>query len=107
MSDSVALNGSTENFDNMNAAEFETRLPDLFSGGTGRVSDDPRFTIFLARNPDCAALVHDLECIADAAKALFEPAEGDDGPAEPSWGRIGTRLSAETPSLDEPSGILE
>jgi len=106
MSDPAALNDSTENFDNMTATEFEERLPDLFGIGHGKVSEDPRFATFLERNPNCAALVRDLETIADTAAKLFEPAEDQD-PADSVWINIASKLKDESPSLDEPNGLLE
>ena len=78
-----------ENFDNMTPAEFEARLPDLFATGEGKVSGDPRFTKFLAANPDCAALVSDLETIAAHAKSLFAPL---DEPSDSVWDNIATKL---------------
>jgi hypothetical protein len=96
MSNSAALNESTENFDNMTAAEFEERLPDLFGIGRGKVSEDPRFATFLEKNPDCAALVRDLETIAETAAKLFEPAE-DLEPSDSVWTNIANKLK------DEPS----
>ena len=95
MSDLAALNDSTENFDNMTAAEFEERLPDLFGIGHGKVSSDPRFANFLKANPDCAALVSDLETIAEQAKSLFEPAE-DQEPADSVWDNITKKLKDES-----------
>lgn len=106
MSDSAALNDSNENFDNMTVAQFEARLPDLFVIGHGKVSEDPRFAIFLERNPDCAALVRDFEAIAAAAAALFEPAE-DEEPSDDVWKNIAKGLANEPPALDEPNGLLE
>lgn len=91
MSDPAALSQNTENYDNMTAAEFEERLPDLFQAGGGKVTEDPRFAVFLERNPDCAALVRDLEAIAAAAVDLFQPAEEDEGPPEPAWGSLITK----------------
>jgi hypothetical protein len=58
---------SPDNLDSMTPAEFEEYLPELFEAGNGKVSDDPRFAKFLASNPDCAALVRDLETIAETA----------------------------------------
>ena len=55
-------------FDNMTVAQFEEYLPELFTAGGGKVSEDPRFRKFLDANPDCAALVSDLETIAEHAK---------------------------------------
>jgi hypothetical protein len=91
MSDSPGLNDSIENFDNMTPAEFEERLPDLFGMGGGKVSEDPRFAIFLQKNPDCAALVSDLETIAETAAKLFEPAE-DQEPSDAVWNNIASKL---------------
>jgi anti-sigma factor RsiW len=45
------------NFDSLKPEEFEQYLPELFATGDGKVSQDPRLQKFLARNPDCAALV--------------------------------------------------
>jgi hypothetical protein len=100
MSDPAALNQSTENFDNMTAAEFEERLPDLFGIGGGKVSEDARFATFLERNPDCAALVRDLETIAETAKNLFEPTH-DLEPSDSVWEKISKGLG------NDPNEILE
>ena len=77
-------------FDSMTAAEFEQYLPELFaSGETGRLSEDPRLARFLAANPDCAALVRDLETIAETAKNLFVP---DQEPSDEVWSNIEKKL---------------
>lgn len=86
---------SNLNFDTMTAAEFEQYLPELFASGGGKVSEDPRFAKFLAANPDCAALVRDLETIAETAKSLFEPVHE---PSDDVWTGIKGRLGRE--SLD-------
>lgn len=78
------------NFDTMTAAEFETYLPDLFATGGGKVSEDPRFAKFLAANPDCAALVSDLETIAEHARSLFE--EPVHEPSDTVWSNIASKL---------------
>jgi hypothetical protein len=106
MSDPAALNDSTENFDNMTVTEFEERLPDLFGIGGGKVSEDPRFAIFLEKNPDCAALVSDLETIAETAAKLFEPAAEDQGPADSVWTNIASKMKSES-ALDESDALLE
>jgi anti-sigma factor RsiW len=112
MSDPAALNNPEENFDNMTPAQFEARLPDLFVIGNGKVSADPRFAVFLERNPDCAALVSDFEEIAEVARSMFDPAE-DEEPSDDLWSKISKELAAEPPSnnqalsLDEPNGALE
>ena len=80
-------------FDSMTAAEFEQYLPELFASGEGgKVSEDPRLAKFLKANPDCAALVRDLETIADTAKSLFEP---DQEPSDAVWSNIANKLHLE------------
>jgi hypothetical protein len=71
---------SSINFEQMTQADFEQYLPDFFAAGNGRVSEDPRLQKFLVANPDCAALVRDLEAIAEHARSLFD----DDTAEEPS-----------------------
>lgn len=81
------------NFDTMTPAEFEQYLPELFANSNGSVSTDPRLQTFLENNPDCAALVRDLETIAEHAKSLFEP---DYEPSDAVWNNIQSKLKAET-----------
>jgi hypothetical protein len=80
------------NFDTLRPDEFENYLPELFATGDGKVSQDPRLQNFLARNPDCAALVRDLETIAETARSLFEPV-GD--PSDKVWKNIQSKLREE------------
>jgi hypothetical protein len=80
------------NFDTMTPAEFERYLPELFANSNGSVSTDPRLQTFLRSNPDCAALVRDLETIAEHAKSLFEPAYE---PSDAVWSNIQTKLKEE------------
>jgi hypothetical protein len=80
------------NFDTMKREDFENYLPDLFANGNGKVSQDPRLQKFLSENPDCAALVRDLETIADTARSLFEPVEE---PADSVWSKIQSKLKDE------------
>jgi hypothetical protein len=75
-------------FDTMTPADFEKYLPEIFANGDGRVSTDPRLQTFLKNNPDCAALVRDLEAIADQARSLFEPAD----PGDSVWDGIQNKL---------------
>jgi hypothetical protein len=75
--------------DTMTIAEFEQYLPDLFAATNGRVSTDPRLQSFLQKNPDCAALVRDLETIAEHAKSLFEPVYE---PSDNVWDNIKIKL---------------
>lgn len=79
------------NFDHLTPAEFEQYLPDLFQSG-GKLSEDPRLAKFLQANPDCAALVRDLETIAETAKSLFEPTHE---PSEEVWSNIANKLREE------------
>jgi len=84
-------NLSKLDFDSMTVAEFEQYLPELFaSGETGRLSEDPRLARFLAANPDCAALVPDLETIAETAKSLLVPEENE--PSDEVWDNIAKKL---------------
>jgi hypothetical protein len=80
-------------FDNLKPEEFEQYLPELFANGNGKVSEDPRLKQFLARNPDCAALVNDLETIAETARSLFEPV---DDPSDEVWSNIQNKLREES-----------
>jgi hypothetical protein len=80
-------------FDTMKPEEFENYLPDLFANGDGKVSRDPRLQKFLAENPDCAALVSDLETIAEHARSLFDPVED---PSDKVWANIQTKLREES-----------
>ena len=84
-------------FDTMTPAEFEQYLPEIFANGDGRVSTDPRLQIFLTNNPDCAALVRDLEAIADQARSLFEPSD----PGEAVWTGIQNKLRLEDSEDDD------
>jgi hypothetical protein len=95
---------TTANFDNMTTAEFEEYLPELFENSGGSISKDPRFATFFHSNPDCAALVRDLETIAEQARSLFEPS-GESGPGdEPSdavWSNIASKLKEESTDKKE------
>jgi hypothetical protein len=81
------------NFDTLKPEEFEQVLPELFATGNGKVSQDPRLKDFLARHPDCAALVNDLETIAETARSLFEPV-GD--PSDKVWRNIQSKMREES-----------
>ena len=81
------------NFDTLKPEEFEHILPDLFASGDGKVSQDPRLKKFLAANPDCAALVSDLEIIAETARSLFEPVAD---PSDRVWENIQAKLQEDS-----------
>jgi hypothetical protein len=85
-------------FDTMTPADFEQYLPDFFANGDGHVSTDPRLQTFLKNNPDCAALVRDLEAIADQARSLFEPTYD---PSDAVWTGIQDKLKHTNPEDDE------
>lgn len=88
-------------FDAMTPAQFEAVLPELFSAGDGgKVSEDPRLAHFLGRNPDCAALVSDLEAIAEAAKKLFEPTND---PSDDVWKKLQGKLAQENEEFADES----
>ena len=91
---------ATTNFDKMTTAEFEEYLPELFESGGGSISKDPRFTNFFKAHPDCAALVSDLEIIAEQAKSLFEPGAGTE-PSDAVWSNIASKLKDEPPTSKE------
>jgi hypothetical protein len=95
---------NTANLDNLTVAEFEAYLPELFAAGKGKITENPRFANFLAANPDCAALVSDLETIAEHAKSLFTPEGGEsEGGLEPSdsvWSNIASKLKDEPKDED-------
>ena len=89
------------NFDKMTQEQFEDYLPDLFaSSGEVKVSEDPRFATFLAENPDCMALVKDLETIADTARSLFEPS-AEQEPSDSVWSGIASKLKQEPQTPDD------
>jgi hypothetical protein len=94
------------NFDTLKPEEFEQYLPELFATGSGKVSEDPRLQAFLARNPDCAALVHDLETIAETARSLFEPI---DDPSDHVWSNIQNKLreGSEQEAANQPNGTVK
>jgi hypothetical protein len=85
-------------FDTMTPADFEQYLPDFFANGDGHVSTDPRLQTFLRNNPDCAALVRDLEAIADQARSLFEPTYE---PSDSVWSGIQNKLRQDPLSDDD------
>jgi hypothetical protein len=80
-------------FDTMTPADFEHILPTIFENSSnGKVSSDPRLQKFLANNPDCAALVRDLEAIAEQARSLFNI---DEEPGDDLWGKIASQMDAD------------
>ena len=88
------------NFSTLTPSEFEQHLPELFMAG-GKVSEDPRLAQFLQANPDCAALVRDLETIAETARSLFEPVHD---PSDAVWSNIASKLQEES---SEDGGVTD
>ena len=97
---SKTSNSDFPDFDTMTPADFEHYLPEIFANGDGRVSTDPQLQTFLKNNPDCAALVRDLETIADTAKSLFTT----DEPSDNVWSNIQNKLKQQ-PADDAPPRI--
>jgi uncharacterized protein with HEPN domain len=93
---------SKPDFDTMTAADFEHYLPDFFANSSmGKVSSDPNLQKFLASNPDCAALVRDLEAIGDAARDMFKADAAE--PSDTVWDGLQERLRAEPSILADES----
>jgi len=91
------------NLDTMTPAEFEAFLPELFESGAGNISEDARFARFFAANPDCLALVRDLDTIAATARGLFDPpttggeTTGGMEPSDKIWSNIASKLNSTDP----------
>ena len=83
----------------MTAHEFEEHLPDFFAATNGRLSEDPRLQRFLVDHPASAALVRDLEYIAEAARHLLEPVLEE--PSADVWNNIQSKLKIAA-SSEEP-----
>ena len=84
------------NFDTLKPEEFEEYLPDLFATGdaVAKSARIPASKKFPRRAiPDCAALVHDLETIAETARSLFEPVAD---PSDQVWTNIQSKLREES-----------
>lgn len=96
---------SNLDFNSMTVAEFEQYLPELFASGEGgKLSEDPRLARFLAANPDCAALVRDLETIADTAKNLLV---SEQEPSDAVWSNIANKLKQENSDSDDAVDLSE
>jgi hypothetical protein len=94
----MTSNSDFPDFDTMSPADFEHYLPEIFANGDGRVSTDPQLQTFLKNNPDCAALVRDLETIAETAKSLFTT----DEPSDNVWSNIQNKLKQQPADDDAP-----
>jgi hypothetical protein len=76
----------------ISCAEFQEKLPDLFSAA-GEGPEDPTLQAHLDTCENCSALVRDLQYIADQARMLLEPAE--DEPSDNVWSKIREQLQSE------------
>ncbi len=73
--------------------EFEEALPELFERAEGgKLSADPRFAIILRDCPQAAALVRDLEFIAETARLLLEPEI--EAPSSDVWSAIQSKIGS-------------
>ena len=86
-------NRPIENED-ISCAEFQEHLPEFFSGPDSPISTDPVMQAHLKTCANCAALVRDLQYIADQARLLLEPAE--DEPSDAVWSNIQSKLKEES-----------
>jgi hypothetical protein len=77
----------------ISCAEFQDQLPELFATGHGSTPDDPILKAHLDTCKNCAALVRDLQYIADQARKLLEPAEEE--PSDDVWVSIQNKLKSE------------
>jgi len=76
----------------MSCAEFQEHLPELFAGPDGGLpKSDPSLELHLKTCANCAALVRDLQYIAEQARQLMEPAHDVD-PSDQVWANIQNKL---------------
>jgi len=71
----------------MTCAEFQETLPELFEAHADLNAHE-----HLKTCENCAALVRDLEYIAETARMLLEP-EGE-GPSSDLWGKIEREITS-------------
>jgi hypothetical protein len=90
----------------MSCAEFQQQLPDLFATRDHLIADDsPRYR-HLETCVTCAALVRDLEYIAEQAALLLKPIEEE--PSDKVWKKIQEGIAVErgtTPKGDTFSSV--
>lgn len=83
----------------MSCSEFQEKLPDLFAAGNGELPDDAALHEHLQTCENCAALVRDLQYIAEQASLLLQPVEEE--PSDNVWKKI--KESLEIESTQEPA----
>lgn len=86
----------------LTCAEFQENLPELFASGGDGTSSNPELQAHLDTCENCAALVRDLQYIANQARMLLEPVEEEPSPAV--WSNIQNRLKGDP---DDPSVGLD
>jgi len=74
-------------------AEFQKHLPELMDGDSPNIATDPH----VMGCANCAALVRDLESIAQAARELLPVYD----PSPDLWSQIQTAIKQEMPATDE------
>lgn len=80
----------------LDCVDFQARLPEFFASGN-RLASDPTMQQHLETCKNCAALVQDLQYIADQARLLLEPAP-DQGPSDNVWANIQSKLKEPDPN---------
>jgi hypothetical protein len=75
----------------LDCAEFQEQLPQMFAI-EGELEERPELRAHLATCTNCAALVRDLEYIAEQARLLLEPTHD---PSPDVWSNIQSKLSSD------------
>ncbi len=86
----------TEN-EEIACAEFQSHLPEFFAGSDNALTADPAMQDHLKTCSNCAALVRDLQYIAEQARLLLEPTHDHD-PSDNVWNKIQSKLKEESGS---------
>lgn len=77
-------NGS-DTIPTISCAEFQEQFPNLFASGENGAPQNPVLTAHLHSCDNCAALLRDLQYIADQASLLLTPTHE---PSEAVWDKI-------------------
>jgi hypothetical protein len=83
----------------LTCAEFQEQLPELFAAGGNGIPEDPDLREHLKTCENCAALVRDLQYIADQASLLLQPTHE---PSDNVWKRIQAEMDSERTQADKP-----
>lgn len=84
-------------------AEFQEQLPDLFAAGGNGLPEDPDLREHLKNCENCAALMRDLQYIADQASLLLQPTHE---PSDNVWKKIQAEMNSERAHSDHQSSGL-